>query len=111
MIEGIGAFILVWAIMGTAVSPKTPVSWAPLAIGGALALAVLPFGALTGGWFNPARAFGPDLIGSTIGDIGLGNFLLAYVVGPVVGGLAAGFAYTAIVIQGAASTRPIDKLP
>jgi MIP family channel proteins len=111
VVEGIGTFILVWAIMGTAVSPKTPVSWAPLAIGGALALAVLPFGALTGGSFNPARAFGPDLIGSTIGDIGLGDFLLAYFVGPIVGGLAAGFAYTAIVIHGGITLRPVDKLP
>jgi glycerol uptake facilitator protein len=111
VVEAIGTFILMWAIMGTAVSPKTPVSWAPLAIGGALALAVVALAPLTGAGFNPARAFGPDLIGSTLGDVGVGNFLLAYVLGPIVGALAAGFAYMGIVIHGGPTEAPIEKLP
>ena len=100
-----------WAIIGTVVSPKTPISWAPLAIGGALAFAVLTLAPLTGAGLNPARAFGPDLVGSILDDVGIGNFLLAYVLGPIVGGLAAGFGYTYLVLDRAAGTRPVDKLP
>jgi MIP family channel proteins len=92
VVEAFGTFVLVFAIMA-AVAAKTPLSWAPLAIGGALALGVFAFAPLTGAGFNPARAFGPDLVGRTLDDVGLGNFLLAYVVGPLVGGLGAGFLY------------------
>lgn len=92
VVELIGTFILVFAIMA-AIAPKTPITWAPLAIGGALALGVFVLAPLTGAGFNPARAFGPDLVGQTLDDVGLGNFLLAYVVGPLVGALGAGFLY------------------
>ena len=95
--EAIGAFALMWAIMGTAVNPRAERSWAPLMIGGALGMAVMAIGPLTGAGFNPARAFGPALVGDAFD--GGGRFLLAFVVGPCLGALAAGFAYTAIVLR------------
>jgi MIP family channel proteins len=93
VVEAFGTFILVFGIMA-AVTRKTPVSWAPLAIGFALALPVLAFAPLTGAGFNPARAFGPDFVGHTIDNVGYGKFLLAFILGPIVGALAAGHLYT-----------------
>ncbi len=59
LVEGVGTFFLVWAIVGVAVNPDAFREWAGLAIGATLGLIVLVGGALTGGSFNPARAFGP----------------------------------------------------
>lgn len=94
VVEAIGTFILVFGIMA-AVSRKEPVSWAPLAIGAALALPVLALAPLTGAGFNPARAFGPDFVGGIINDegFGVGTFVLAYILGPIAGGLGAGYLY------------------
>lgn len=88
VVEALGTFILVWAIVGTAVNRQ--VEYAPLLIGAALGLAVLAFAPLTGAGLNPARAFGPDFVAGTIDDIGWGTFLLVYFVGPIVGAVGAG---------------------
>ena len=63
--EALGAFLLTWAVMGTAVNPAAPKGVAGIAIGGALGVGVLIFGPATGASFNPARWFGPAL---TSGD-------------------------------------------
>ena len=95
--ELIGTFVLMWAIMSAAVNPRAPRSWAPLVIGFALGVGVLTFGAISGGSFNPARAFGPDLVAGDFG--GFGTFLFVYVLGPILGALLAGTAYTGLVLQ------------
>ena len=63
--------------------------------------------ALTGASFNPARWFGPALVD------GQWETAWVYILGPIVGALAAGFGYKAIVLdqQIQPSDRPIDKLP
>ncbi len=94
--ELIGTFVLMWAIMGTAVNPRAERAWAPLIIGGTLGMAVMAMGPLTGAGFNPARAFGPALVGDAFG--GGGTFLFVYVLGPIVGALLAAFGYTAMVL-------------
>jgi len=106
--EALGTFALVWAIMGVAVNPSAAKDWAPLVIGATLGLAVFAIGPMTGGSFNPARAFGPALISGEFGDAG--TFLLAYVVGPIAGGLAAALLYQATILHDRPSKRPIDKL-
>ena len=59
--EALGAFALIWAVMGTAVNPAAPKGVAGIAIGGALGFSVMIFGPATGGSFNPARWLGPSL--------------------------------------------------
>lgn len=105
--EFIGTFALMWAIMAMAVNPRANPDWAPFVIGATLGLAVMTLGPLTGASFNPARSFGPGLVGD-FGDAG--DFLVAYVAGPVLGALAAALAYTAIVLdpQDKLEQRPID---
>jgi glycerol uptake facilitator protein len=107
--EGTGAFVLMWAIMATAVDPRGNREWAPYVIGLALGLGVLVMAVVTGAALNPARAFGPLLVG----DFGpFDMFLVSYVIGPIVGALAAAALYTQIVLkpQERVEQRPIDTL-
>jgi glycerol uptake facilitator protein len=109
--EIIGTFALMWAIMGVAVNPKADRSWAPLVIGATLGFAVMAVGPLTGGSLNPARAFGPALVGHAFG--GAGTFLFVYVAGPLVGAAAAGLAYQELILSPrmlAPGLRPIETL-
>jgi MIP family channel proteins len=94
--ELIGTFVLMWAIMGTAVNPRADRSWAPWVIGATLGFAVMTLGPLTGAGFNPARSFGPALVGGAFD--GAGTFVVVYVLGPVIGALLAGLAYSAVVL-------------
>jgi MIP family channel proteins len=107
--ELIGTFALMWAIMGTAVNPQGNERTAPAVIGFTLGFAVMVIGPLTGAGLNPARAFGPGLIGDFNG---FGDFLVAFCLGPIVGALLAGALYQAIIIRGQheVGERPIDAL-
>jgi MIP family channel proteins len=108
--ELIGTFALMWAIMGVAVNPKGARDWAGLVIGGTLGVSLMVFGPLTGGSFNPARAFGPSIVGDNSEPIG--DFLVAYTLGPVIGALLAGVAYSAFILApaGRVGRREVDTL-
>jgi MIP family channel proteins len=82
VVEGIGALLLVMTVLALALNPDVR-KWAPLAIGAALGFLVMVMGPLTGGSFNPARWFGPALVGNQFDDAWL------YIVAPLVGGLLA----------------------
>jgi glycerol uptake facilitator protein len=103
VVEALGTFFLLWAIIGVAVNPRAATDWAALAIGGALGMAVMVFGQLTGAGFNPARAFGPALVGHSFD--GAGKFILVYVVGPLVGAVAA------VVLYGVLIETPGKRAP
>ena len=107
--EGLGTFFLVWAIVGVAVAPSGLKDWSGFAIGATLGLAVFVIAPFTGGSFNPARAFGPDLVSNHFG--GAKDFLLAYTLAPVAGALIAGFAYHYLYIapgkKGAGGAEPV----
>jgi MIP family channel proteins len=108
--EAIGTFFLVWAIVGVAVNPRAVAGWAGLVIGGTLGFAVMAIGPLTGGSFNPARAFGPALVGHGFSPDAI-KWILTYVVGPCVGAVAAGLAYHTMFIlpgkKGAEGMQPV----
>jgi MIP family channel proteins len=94
--ELIGTFFLMWAIVGVAVNPRAAAAWAALVIGGTLGFLVMVFGPLTGASFNPARAFGPALVANEWG--GFDDFVLTYVLAPVIGAVLAALAYFRMVI-------------
>lgn len=91
LVEGLGTFFLVWAIVGVAVNPQAFREWAGLVIGATLGLGVMIAAPLTGAGFNPARAFGPDLVANAFD--GGGKFLLVYVLAPLLGAVLAAFVY------------------
>jgi MIP family channel proteins len=94
VLEGIGAFFLVWAIVSVAVNPRAARDWAGLVIGGTLGFIVMVGGPLTGGSFNPARWFGPALVSGHWDDAWL------YIVGPVVGAVLAAVIYWFLFVEG-----------
>ncbi len=95
--ELIGTFLLMWAYVSVMDDPRADRSTGPWIIGGALGLGVMVFGPLTGGALNPARALGPALVGDAFGAAG--TWLLAFVVGPVVGALLAVIGHRGLAIR------------
>ncbi len=88
VVELILTFFLVWAVWATAVDPRGAFkAIAGLAIGLTITIDVLMGGPLTGAAMNPARAFGPELVGNSWADAWI------YWVGPILGALIAGLAY------------------
>ena len=112
IIEAIGTFCLVLVILAAVYSKKSIKDWAPLAIGTTLGFIVMVGGPLTGGSFNPARWFGPALVGNTWGGV------WPYLVGPIVGSLLAAAVFRFVLEPGGAPpteaperTKPVPPKP
>jgi MIP family channel proteins len=103
VVEGIGAFLLVLAVLAVAFNPRARSEWAPLAIGLTLGFVVMVFGPLTGGSVNPARWFGPALVGNEFGGI------WPYVLGPIVGSGLAAAVYAYVIVPGQEAQPPVTK--
>jgi glycerol uptake facilitator protein len=95
-VEALGTFFLVWAIIGVAVNPQAAKDWAAFAIGGALGMAAMVLGPLTGGAFDPARSLGPAVWGSAFHRAD--TFVLVYLTGPLLGALAAAVLYSQVFL-------------
>lgn len=82
--------LLVTVILGTAHNQRLVGHNAAFAVAGTIALAGLFAGPVSGASMNPARSFGPALLGGTLA---LGSYWI-YLVGPFIGALlAAGMAW------------------
>ncbi len=107
LVEAITTFMLVLAIMGTAVDKRAPQGLAGLAIGIMASLCiVLGFNA-TGGSLNPARTFGPYLADVLAGGANYWWQFPIYVIGPVAGAVLAAFVYDYIADLKA---KPAEKV-
>jgi aquaporin TIP len=88
VVEIILTFLLVWAVFATAVDPRGAFkSIAGLAIGLTITIDVFMGGPLTGAAMNPARAFGPELVGNFWGEAWI------YWLGPLIGASIAAVGY------------------
>jgi glycerol uptake facilitator protein len=104
-VEAIGTFCLVLVILAAVYSKKSFKEWAPLAIGTTLGFIVMVGGPLTGGSFNPARWFGPALVGNDFGGT------WPYLVGPIVGSLLAALVFRFVLEAGGpAPTEPPERV-
>ena len=83
--------LLVFAIFGTAVDHRAP-KIGGFGIGLAVAANILMGGPISGASMNPARTFGPGLVG------GVWSAHWVYWVGPIVGALIAGLLYHHVVL-------------
>lgn len=104
IVEALGAFLLVLAVVAVALNPRAWRDWAPLSIGLTFAFIVMAFGPLTGGSFNPARWFGPALISEEWGGV------WPYVVGPLLGAVLAVAFYKFVIEAGEPEGEP-EKAP
>jgi MIP family channel proteins len=95
IVEAIGTFCLVLVILAAVYSEKSVKEWAPLAIGTTLGFIVMVGGPLTGAGYNPARWFGPALVGEEWGGV------WPYLLGPIVGALLAAAVYKFVIERGA----------
>jgi len=87
LLELVMTVFLVVAVFGTAVSDKAP-KIGGFGIGLAVLTDVLLGGPFTGAAMNPARAMGP-----MIGGLFFPSYWYIYWIGPVIGGILAGFVY------------------
>ena len=93
-IEAILTFFLVWVVFATAADPRgTFKSIAGLAIGLTITMDILCGGPLTGAAMNPARAFGPQLVG----DYWANGWV--WYAGPLVGGAVAALLYEFLYLR------------
>ncbi len=100
MLEAIATFFLVFAVLGTAVD-KRAARMGGLYIGLAITIGILAIGPLTGGALNPARWMGPAMIGdvATNSTIPLKWLFFSYCIGPITGGVLAGFVYQLVMVS------------
>ncbi len=96
LVEAVATFLLLLAIMGTAVDRRAPVGWAGLIIGLSVTCLVLVFGPLTGAAVNPARALGPNAAAWLFDGSVVWSQYPAYVIGSLLGGIAAVLSYDLI---------------
>jgi len=100
VIEAILTFFLVLVVFATAVDPRgTFKSIAGLAIGLTITMDIFAGGRLTGAAMNPARAFGPELVGGHWADAWV------WYVGPIVGAAIAALIYEWLYL------RPLAPIP
>src|SRR5437763_1611757 len=93
-LEAIFTFFLVWVVFATAVDPRgTFKSIAGLAIGLTITIDVLFGGPFTGAAMNPARAFGPQLVGDHW------SHAWVWYAGPVLGGVVAAAMYELLYLR------------
>lgn len=86
-LELILTFFLVTVVFGSAVDARAG-RWGGLFIGLTVTMDILATGPLSGASMNPARTFGPALVG------GYWDGHLVYWIGPILGGVIAGLVYT-----------------
>jgi MIP family channel proteins len=102
VVEGLGTFVLVMVVLGVLFNPRVRQEWGPLAIGLSLAFLVMVFGPLTGAALNPARWFGPALIGEEFGDV------WPYLGGELIGALLAAGFFVLVLAPGERGVGPAE---
>ena len=81
--EAAGTFVLVLAVVAVATDSRVPRGIAAVAIGAALAVAIVISGPVSGAGVNPARAIGPMILAGQFPD------WWAYLTAPLAGGAIA----------------------
>jgi len=106
LLEAILTFLLVTTVYAVAVDDRgTFKSIAGLPIGLVLVFDILVGGQLTGASMNPARSFGPALVGGKWTDFWV------YIIGPVSGGIIAAALYVVVFLPAREVAAPRTETP
>ena len=81
--EAAGTFVLVLVVVAVATDTRVPRGIAAMAIGAALAVAIVISGPVSGAGVNPARAIGPMILAGQLSD------WWAYLAAPLAGAVVA----------------------
>lgn len=103
VVEGIITFVLTSAILLVTRADNSERAFTGAAVGGTLVALILFAGPLTGAAANPARYLGPAIVSGQMSQA------LVYLVGPVVGAVAAAFFLTAFDPRAAGATDETDE--
>jgi MIP family channel proteins len=95
LVEALIAFVLVLVVVAVATDERVSAATTGIGVGFALAAAVFIGGPISGGAANPARALGPMIVAGKL------TSFWVYIVGPLIGGVAAALLYNVISV-----TRP-----
>jgi MIP family channel proteins len=101
--EAVLTAFLMFVIMAVATDTRAVGAAAAIAIGGTIGLDALFGGPVTGASMNPARSFGPALVG------GQWHYCWIYVVGPLVGAAVGALAYQLIRGPRASAVAPTER--
>ncbi len=104
LLEALLTFFLVFVIFGGAVDSRSPTGFAGIGIGLTLAACILMGGPLTGASLNPARSLGPAIVTGNFSNIAI------YIVGPILGALAASLLWSTFLLSPAQPASPADEV-
>ncbi len=96
MVEAVGTFLLMIAIMVVAIDRRAKLGYAGLIIGLTVTASQTLISNITGGSINPAATFGPYLGNSLLGGDNLWHYFPIYVIGPIFGAIIAAFTFNYI---------------
>lgn len=99
--EALGTFLIATAYFTGSADPRR--GWAPLAAGAATTAAALVFAPVTGGAFNPARAFGPAVAS------GQWAFWYVWWIGPLAGAVPSALLVEGVLSDAGARKAAKDK--
>jgi aquaporin Z len=104
LVEALMTFLLMFAVLGTAVDPRAP-KIGGFGIGLMVGVDILMGGPITGAAMNPARTIG-TLIGGGSATSALWSQHWVYWVGPVGGSVAAAWIYEALIMPKRSTSQP-----
>jgi aquaporin TIP len=101
VIEAVATFFLAFAVFGTAIDDRGPLSkTSGFTIGLVIAFDIMAFGPYTGAAMNPARWFGPALAAAHWSDAAV------WIVGPLAGAVLASVLYWSVFLRAKEPVTP-----
>jgi glycerol uptake facilitator-like aquaporin len=92
--EIVTTFFLIFVIFGVAVDQRSAKAVGGLAIGLTITMDIFATGAISGAAMNPARWFGPAIVGGHWDDFWI------WIIGPIVGGVVAALVFNDVLLVG-----------
>jgi glycerol uptake facilitator-like aquaporin len=93
ILEFIGSALYVYAYFSFIIDKRAPTNVFGFGLAAVIMVCTLAFGALSGGWVNPIRIFGPQIVSGNF------NRIWTYWLASIFGGVFAGFYYDFFILK------------